>query len=341
MGSSFLKDPPKLIEQNKLLHTLGKTIKLKDFLALREAAILGEAKFSRHVNLVDVPENLINRVFETYGEEGLFQLLMLSTVTKQTEFDHFMEPIKWILDTAEMTRKTEAKPLNCDNTGLKKSSNVERFNTNFLQPSFSRKLYRAGRHHGSLVYGLGGPRILVSHPFQGRIEDIYDLYANSVDVVTSLCLRGFHGMFQFLDFLPGLDQKISGTPAWLIWFSVIAAQSDLVIYVKEYDGDFGWAQNLEIDMTPDHVRKCIVNIPHDELGWAKKADLSGISGSIYVGDDGKIMSEEEWYKMEAEYAMPFIKNYVQPGIPKDRFFVIDESGKISNYRLNYSMYTRT
>lgn len=41
-----------------------------------------------------------------------------------------------------------------------------------VQSSLSRKLYRAGRHHGSLVYGLSGPRILVSHPFQGQ-EDVY------------------------------------------------------------------------------------------------------------------------------------------------------------------------
>jgi hypothetical protein len=88
------------------------------------------------------------------------------------------------------------------------------------------------------VYGLGGPRILVSHPFQGRTEDIYDLYANSIDVVTSLCLRGYRGTFHLLDYLPGLNPEIEGVPAWALWFSIIAAHSDLIIFVKEFEGDF-------------------------------------------------------------------------------------------------------
>jgi hypothetical protein len=264
---------------------------------------------------------------------------MLSMAHERKEFEHFIEPLEWIVAIEEMAKRQKPEALSYDNHTLRQSSKVAKLNTNVLQPSFSRKLYRAGRHHGSLVYGLGGPRILVSHPFQGRTEDIYDLYSNSIDVVTSLCLRGYRGTFHLLDYLPGLNPEIEGVPAWALWFSVIAAHSDLIIFVKEYEGDFRWAQQLEIEMTPDSVRKKVVSIPHDELKWAKKADVPAGHKSIYVGESG-LMNEQDWLQMEAEHAMPFIQNYVRPGFPKDRLIVINESGGATEYPLDYPAYVQ-
>lgn len=180
-----------------------------------------------------------------------------------------------------------------------------KFLWNLVQPSLSRKLYRAGRHHGSVVYGLGGPRILVSHPYRGIDGEAYDLYNNSIDVVSSLHMRGFYGTFHFLDYLPGLNYDIEGVNAWLLWFSLIAGHSDLVLYIKEYEGDFGASQQEEIELTLDRVQKKIVEIPHDELKWVKESPEVADMPVLYVGQDG-MMTQEEWYATEADHAAPLV-----------------------------------
>ena len=53
---------------------------------------------------------------------------------------------------------------------------------------------------------------------------------------------------------------VDGVPAWLIWFSVIAAHSDIVLFVKEYEEDFGLAQQREIEFTPDRIQKKVIEI---------------------------------------------------------------------------------
>ena len=232
----------------------------------------------------------------------------------------------------------EQTEFQCDNETLPQSPRLERFNTNLIQPSLSRKLYRAGRHHGSLVYGFGGPRILVSHPFQGSTRDIYDVYNNSLDVVTSLNLRGIEGTFHFLDNLPGLNFDVGGVPAWLIWFSVIAAHSDIVLFVKEYEEDFGLAQQREIEFTPDRIQKKVIEIPHTELKWAKETELKDVP-VMYIGRNGA-MTEGEWFGMEAEHARPFVENYVAPipGLPRDTLVRLDEAGVPRMYPLDYPVY---
>lgn len=329
---------PKLIPQNTLLHGTEKALELDKFLMLKKVADLGkEAQMGGELNLSYVSENFIREVHSAYGPEGLFQLITLAMAHQRNEFSHFIDPLKGSLALGGSATGGDATTLEFDNAVLRQSKKLDAFNSNVLQPSLARKLYRAGRHHGSLVYGLGGPRILVSHPFQGRNEDLYDLYANSVDVVTSLLVRGYHGTFHFLDFLPGLNHEVKGVPAWALWFSIIAIHSDLVVYVKEYEGDFWPAQLLEIEMTPDRVHKKIVEIPHDELKWAKKADMPEDADGMYVGENG-MMTEEEWLSMEAEHAAPFIENYATDEIPRDRLFRIDEEGDFTDYPLDYTVY---
>ncbi len=320
-----------------MLHAPGKAIELDAFLSLWKVAVMGSERLGQLTNLALLPEDLIHRIHAFYGGEGLFQLTILATTLEQPEFMHFIEPLEYILAVEELGRTDQREQLVCSDPSLRQSDRINRLNTNVFQPSLSRKLYRAGRHHGSLVYGVGGPRILVSHPFQGRTEDIYDVYGNSVDVLTSLCLMGFRGTFHFLDYLAGLNYEIEGELAWLLWFSLIAVHSDLVIYVKEFEGDFQWAQRLEIEMTPDRVQKIVVSIPHEELTWAKKADLPVGLETTYIGEHG-VVSEKEWLRQEGEHAAPFIQNYVRGGIQNDRLLVIDEKGEITQYPIDYPMY---
>ncbi len=135
-----------------------------------------------------------------------------------------------------LLRDLPAAAVEVDNERLPAGDVVGDFNCNVLQPSLSRKLYNPGRHPGYLVYGLGGPRILVSHPFRGATGELYDVYANSADVVTSLILDGYNGSFLFLDNLVGLNTDVRGVPAWLVWFSLIAVHSDIVLFIREHNG---------------------------------------------------------------------------------------------------------
>ena len=327
------------LDKNVLLHSEPAGASLEQAKAMKMIADLGkgmgEGKAGQ-LNLASVPEEEIDRVHDNWGEPGLLQLLILAMSLNPNEFEHFYGLTRDTLRLADVIDDGNERTIEYDNASLAADRSLGTFMSNVLNPSLSRKLYRAGRHHGSLVYGLGGPRILVSHPFQGVQDKIYNVYANSIDVVTSLNLRGYHGTFHFLDYVGGLDYEIAGFPAWAIWFSVIATHSDLVLFVKEFEGGFGESQQLEIALTPDRVRKKIVEIPHDELSWAEKPESTAGREAIYVTEEGAV-SEAEWNRMEASHAEPFITSYVEGGFPSDWLLVLRED-RVEEYPLDFPVY---
>jgi hypothetical protein len=42
--------------------------------------------------------------------------------------------------------------------------------------------------------------------------------------------------------------------------------------------------------------------------------------------------------MEAEHALPFVRNYTSGDFPRDRLFVMAEDGEITTYPAGYSQY---
>jgi hypothetical protein len=103
-------------------------------------------------------------------------------------------------------------------------------------------------------------------------------------VVTSLMVRGYFGTFLLLDSLEGLNRQHFGQPGWLIWFSIIAAHSDLVLFVREKGKALSGSQLQEAAFTPNRVGKKIVELNSGELTWAKQDDVDpsrryGTSGS--------------------------------------------------------------
>ncbi len=328
-----------LVDKNVLLHSEPAGLPLAHVKALKMLSDMAKKeKISEEgeFNLAAVTDWEIEQVHERWGEPGLLQLMILATSLTAREFEHFFGLTRGLLRLGNLVDGGNQRAIGYDNASLPSEASTHAFNTNVLNPSLSRKLYRAGRHHGSLVYGLGGPRILVSHPFQGIDGDIYDVYANSIDVVTSLNMRGYHGTFHFMDYVGGLDYELGRFPAWAIWFAVIATHSDLVLFVKEFEGDFGASQQIEIAVTPDRVRKKIVEIPHNELSWAKKpASTDGLE-RMYVTEAG-LVSEEEWKASEASHAEPFITQYVDGGFPSDRLIVIRD-GRVDEYPLDFPVY---
>lgn len=336
---SHVLRPAVRIKVNSLLRGGEKTLQLDEALALREVALLGKDANLGSLNLAEVSEATIRNVHRRYGPSGLFQLSGLAMSTAAGEFRHFMSLIAGE-STFGIVRQAIAGPaveLACDNHVLKASAKIEAIAVNVFQPSLSRKLYRAGRHHGSLVYGLGGPRILVSHVFHGVAHETYDMYINTLDVVTSLQIRGFDGTFHFLDLMPGLEDEFEGIPGWLAWFAIVAIHSDLVIFVQEQDAGLRPAQRLEADYTPDSVQKVIVSIPRDELKWARETAGDPDARMMYVGEHG-LMTREKWYAMESQHARPFIENYVGADFPRDRLFQLREDGSVMQYPVDYPVY---
>ena len=78
-------------------------------------------------------------------------------------------------------------------------------------------------------------------------------------------------------------------------------------------------------MTPDRVPKKAVEFARNELRWARDEDRR--DGVLYIGEGG-VVTEEEWLQMEAEYSAPFIREYAEENLPKNRLIVVDASGQI-------------
>jgi hypothetical protein len=336
------------VKTNSLLQGREKAVSLQKALILRRLSLMLKRVFamvkvrnSLTSNLSSVSEEQLKGIHSAYGESGLFKLLYMAFTHNKEDFDHFFKVIATGLNLL-WTFSIE-EDLERDNDKLPECEELNQFNSNVMLPSLSRKLYNPGSHHGYMVYGLGGPKILVSHPFQGISGEVYNLYNNpfdlhnnTIDVVTSLMMRGYHGRFLFLDNLHGLNFEVKGVPAWLLWFSLIAAHSDLVLFIKENDEGFSQSQRREIEFTPDRVQKKIVEIPDEELKWATKLENAYEHIFYITGQKGQ-NTKEEYYKIEAEHAGPFIREYANTDVPHDRLFRI-ELGTITEYPLDYTMY---
>ncbi len=145
--------------------------------------------------------------------------------SNETDLRHFSGYVRDSLRLSMLFDQARA-PLEPDNSSLPADSVIGRFAHNVLNPSLSRKLYNPGCQQGYVVYGLLRPRVLVSVPFKGATEYLYDVFSNSLDVATGLNIRGYFGTFLMFDCVHGLNQEVDGIPAWLIFFSLIAAHSD-------------------------------------------------------------------------------------------------------------------
>lgn len=120
-----------------------------------------------------------------------------------------------------------------------------------------------------------------------------------------------------------------------MWFSIVSSQSDLVVFIADEYGEFSESQKLEMGMTSPRVNKKIVEIPSIEFKWKSKLEFSDDTRPSYILG-GKQVSEEEWLKMEAEHAQPFLESFSDSGFPKDR--LIRVADEITEYPLDYNEY---
>lgn len=342
---------PWLIPVNQLLRGAEKSFSLDDLLSLSlmaraESGRVSGDKGSMLKNISKIEPEDLRRIQLRYGGHGLFQLVLLAQTQEPEEFDHFWSAARDQLVFLEILEGEELGALlpepmqpTWDNTIIHTQIEISRFNHNVINARLSRQLYHPGRKLGYLVHGLGGPRILVSHPFRGCSNTGYDIYRNAVDVVTSLGARGWYGQFLFLDHIVGLEEPINGVPAWAVWFSQIAAHSDAVLFIKQHMGDFGPSQRLEMAFTPDRVNRKIVEIPADELTWAisEQTDLELIN----ICPEGNLVSDDEFncFLADSTHARTFLPLYCEEGFPRDWLIHIDENGAVSEYKESHTGYT--
>ena len=226
----------------------------------------------------------MSSISDLHGDQGLFKLRMLATTCKHQEFKHFYSMILSDVNARPLFSKIPLQPLAIDNNILRSSEDINAVAHNVVTVSLSRKFFNPGTHHGFVVYGLGGPRILLSLPFIGGTRYGYELYNNSVDVITSLMLRGYFGTFLSLDLMMGLNKQYFGKPGWLVFFSLVAAHSDLVIFIKEEGQELSPAQYEEARFTSERNPKKIVEFKSGELNGVRAARRSAIFPVVDVGN---------------------------------------------------------
>jgi hypothetical protein len=325
----------KQIKTNHVLSGSANETPLENLLQLSEFARFAYEQGELDNNLRHLNEGFIRAVHHRYGGHGLTNLIVLAMGHDQWEFSHFIDYLRVSLSLQASAPGIESVEL--DNHRLPANKSFHFYNTTYFQTTLARPLYAAGRHPGWLVYGVSGPRILVSHPFQGITGDVYNMYDNTSDIVAALTYRGYHGRFLFLDYMSGLDGEVNGIPRWALWFSIIAQHSDLVIFVRRFKGDFGPAQIIESQVIPDWVPKKIVQFLVTEFQNAKTPKLDPHMKREYCTEKG-LVSKDEWDALQREHTQPHLDFWIRGSIPKDRFVHMQESGRVAEYPLNYELF---
>lgn len=313
---------------NSLLDSDGPTLPRDHFSVLmagfRAGSQLEVEKPSFFVVLDTLTDEFLDMIDQDGGPAALFQLYMMLMKSNEFEAKHFCD---FVLHSARFARvfgMTELAPFAPDNESLRASPDIDRFAHNVVNPGLSRKLFNPGRNQGYLVYGLGRPRVLVSLPFKEGSEYTYDVYSNSIDVATSLGMRGYFGSLLMFDYLAGLDTDFEGLPSWLVFFSCLATNADAVVFVTEGEKGLTNAQKLEAAYTPDRVPKKIVQLEDDELRWAKHDGAKlGLEVKHVLPGRG-IVSAEQAMADEARHARPMIEGHLRGNFPTDRLIVIGD-----------------
>ncbi len=158
-----------LLRGTEMEVSLEKTIYLRDTLINQtntSAAASEQVTFAENLGSVSIEElEVINR---HYGAQGLFRLIVLARTQTPSDFNHFYGLTRDNLIFLDMLKQPamlslleDQPPLEFDNDHLHTREELDLFNHNVIRPSLSRQLYNPGSRPGYVVYGVGGPRILV------------------------------------------------------------------------------------------------------------------------------------------------------------------------------------
>lgn len=334
-SSSSKSSAPFSIKTNRLLASEEPEMPLDMAKLLREGMAKKAGTEACIRNAALTSGRYIDLVNHYYGPSGLHRHQQLMLTHGTIEYKMYLSVQKEIFSLLENASNQRKKSLSLDNDRLLESKEISNLRCNVFQPSLSRKIYNAGNQFGSITYGLGGPKILVSHPFRGGIEEAYGVYEDSQKVVKRLIRSGFHGRFLFLDNFLRLDKKINGYPTWLLWFSLAATHSDLVLYVVPKGVGLSDSQKLEVAYTPNFVQKKIVEI--EESNFLPQDKFK----EVIILRDGKQISSEQMRAIEEERMGDMISviDVFSQGSPnRNFFFVLSEDSTRQQYPSSYRLF---
>ena len=132
--------------------------------------------------------------------------------------------------------------------------------------------------------------------------------------------------------LLGLDAEVQGIPAWLAWFAIVAAHSDLVVYIEDPERGLSDSQRRRSRSRRTGSRRRRSSYDAGELTWATAHE--DVVVDMYLTEDG-VLTKEDFYARETEHAAPMIEQYASGGFPTDRLYRLDEEGDATDYPLDY------
>ena len=317
------------IRTNLLLKGDEPSILLEEALLHRAMFTCGGEDGAAAKNMARVSEHLIERIHRRYGGAGLFRLILLAMSHDPRKFRWHLDLLEKMLEVEDLQQGATRVPLQTDNDKLPAGPSLSSLRHNCFQPSLARKLYNAGDQFGKITYGLGGPRILVSHPFRGGWGEQYGAYQNTMEIARALVGRGFHGRLLFLDYLKALDFDVSGHRAWLLWFSLIATHSDLVVFVCEEGDSLSESQRIEAEYTSNLTQKKVVALGKDEMLPKSNSETEVPVILCVAAGEGLITSDRiREIEIERMGVFPLLRSYAVPFGDAKQLYVIMEDGRL-------------
>lgn len=272
-----------------------------------------------------ITPQILDEVHRQYGGIGLANLLLLVGLEPENSFPFFLGNSLYLMYIEQSVGAGE--PLAVDNAVPPQGPLVDAVYSNIYDPWLSKALYAPGTHPGYIVYGLGSPRILVSHPFFNLVGEVYSVYEHTRPAAIELFTRGYHGATLFVDYLHGLNSRIGDVPRWLAWFSLIAVHSDLVVFIDKDGLGLTEYQLLEAQATPDRVRKILVPLSTEQL---KHDDTAALQAAAEI--TGEVVELDGTNEFEAQHSDLFLRQYIKavgaapmPGFRDDVIYQYDKS----------------
>lgn len=127
----------------------------------------------------------MTRIRDRFGESGVFGVSMM-LYNSRREAAPFLDFIQHELRLPS-SATPQAMSLDTDNATLRNSPAADELNLHLLQPSLSRKIYQPGRREGLVVWGLGRPRMLVSHPFRSAEGSVLEIVQATERAMLETC----------------------------------------------------------------------------------------------------------------------------------------------------------
>jgi len=282
--SSYLRENVQEMDLEKFRH-LSLGAKKTNALINKEQDDLKSTMNDAVNNLAYLSDGICKEVHNLYGGEGLNRIFLIAVSQDRRSFESYYDNLlcaRFAKDVSEIV-KNDQRALVFLRNKYWSQNRLSQFRLNITDPVVSQFLYRPGRHEASITAGLGGPRILVSMPFLRDPEWTSPREAEILNTHNLLAAKGIFGLIRCHYFSSKLEAKKIDTPLWLLWFSLVASHSDLVLFLKSKEDGFTRNQDLEISMLPSYLNYAVIECSNEELCLIREEKPTEIDGAFEVG----------------------------------------------------------